>query len=34
MRERSSFAAAGRVLGAVACIVMLAYLAACGGKGF
>jgi hypothetical protein len=34
MKQVSPFAAAGRVLGAVACIVMLAYLAACGGKGF
>ena len=34
MRRRSPFAAAGMVLGAVVCIMMLAYLAACGGKGF
>lgn len=31
--KRFSFVAAGKVLGAVACIVMLAYLAACGGGG-
>jgi len=34
MRRRSPFAAAGMVLGAVVCIMMLAYLAACGSKGF
>jgi hypothetical protein len=34
MRRRSPFAAAGMVLGAVASILMLAYLAAGGGKGF
>jgi hypothetical protein len=33
MKQRSPFAAAGMVLGAVACIVMLAMLAACGGGG-
>jgi hypothetical protein len=33
MKKRSPFAAAGMVLGAVACIVMLAFLAACGGGG-
>jgi hypothetical protein len=32
MRQRSSLAAAGKVLGAVACIVVLAIFAACGGK--
>ena len=33
MKQRSPFVAAGMVLGAVACIVMLAFLAACGGGG-
>ncbi len=33
MDERSPFAAAGSVLGALACIAVLAYLAACGGGG-
>ena len=33
MNKRSPFASVGLVLGAVACIVMLAYLAACGGGG-
>ena len=33
MKPRSPFAAAGMVLGAVACILMLAILAARGGGG-
>jgi hypothetical protein len=33
MNERSPFVAAGSVLGALACIAVLAYLAACGGGG-
>src|SRR5215510_6963109 len=33
MNKRSPSAAAGLVLGAVTCILMLAYLAACGGGG-
>src|SRR5687767_5483056 len=33
MNERSPFAAAGSVLGALACIAVPAYLAACGGGG-
>src|SRR3954463_9723226 len=33
MKQRSPFVAAGMVLGAVACIVTLAILAACGGGG-
>ena len=33
MNKRSSSAAVGLVLGAVACIVLLAILAACGGGG-
>jgi hypothetical protein len=33
MKNRSTFAAVGRVLGAVACILVLAILAACGGGG-
>jgi hypothetical protein len=33
MLDRSTSAAVGKVLGAVTCIVVLAYLAACGGGG-
>ena len=33
MNKRSPSTAVGLVLGAVACIVLLAYLAACGGGG-
>ena len=33
MNSSSPFVAAGKVLGAVACIAVLAYLAACGGEG-
>lgn len=33
MNKPSPFVAAGKVLGAVACIAVLAYLAACGGEG-
>jgi hypothetical protein len=33
MKFRSTFAAVGSVLGAVACIIALAFLAACGGGG-
>jgi hypothetical protein len=33
MNDRSTSAAIGKVLGAVTCIVVLAYLAACGGGG-
>jgi hypothetical protein len=33
MNSSSPFVAAGKVLGAVACIAVLAYLAACGGGG-
>ena len=33
MNKSSPFVAVGKVLGAVACIAVLGYLAACGGEG-